>query len=121
MRFLITKTCQGIMDTESERQRIKKAFRNDPETRRRLTLLMDAIEAMDWEKANRMLSSKWWQGRDKKYECFRLEFVGMFELQNPKMPGHPAGGFEIRSGYRDLAYVMTHQKKVGIKYMVEKV
>ena len=121
MRLLITKTFQGVLDTERERQRIKKAFRRDPETRRHLTLFMDAIEDGDWKKANRMLSSKWWQGRNKKMECPRLEFVGMLDLQNPKMPGHPADGFDHWSGYQDLAYVMTHQKKVGGKYMVEKI
>jgi hypothetical protein len=109
------------MDTESERQRIKKAFRNDPETRRRLTLLMDAIEAMDWEKANRMLSDKWWQGRDEKCECSRLEFVGMADFRNPKMAGHSADGFDRWAEYGQLVYMMSHkQEKGGVKYSIEK-
>lgn len=41
MKLLLTKTCQGVIDTDCERERIKKAFRNDPETRRRLTLLVE--------------------------------------------------------------------------------
>lgn len=120
MRFLVTKTCQGVMDTKDERNRIKKAFRRDPETRRHLMLLMDAIDAMDWVKANRMLSSKWWQGRDKKCECPRLEFVGMLQLQNPKMLAYPADGFELRAGYSTLVYVMNEKKKKGgVDYKVE--
>lgn len=50
MKFLVTKTCQGVMDTENERHRINEAFKNEPEIRKRLLLLMDAIEARQWKK-----------------------------------------------------------------------
>ena len=59
MRMMVTKVCQGVLDTAHERQRIRKAFRDDPGTRRHLDLLMDAVEAGDWGKANRMLEGKW--------------------------------------------------------------
>ena len=29
------------------------------------------------------LSGKWWQGRDKKFECPRLEFIGMVKHSSP--------------------------------------
>lgn len=113
MKMLLTKVCQGVVDTDRERLRIKKAFRNDPETRLHLTRLMDAIEAGQWKKAQRMLDGKWWSGRDRKCECPRLEFVGMLDLANPKKPGHPASGFDNWAGYAHLVYVMSRRQEVG--------
>ena len=113
MKMLITKVCQGIIDTDQERRRISKAFRNDPETRQHLTLLMDAIEAGDWKKAQKTLDSKWWEGRDKKQECPRQEFIGLLNVANPKKPGHPASGFDHWSNYAHLVYVMSHNQKMG--------
>lgn len=120
MRFLITRTCQGVMDTKYERLRIQKAFRGDRENRRRLMLLMDAIEAGKWEKANQMLESKWWRGRDKKLECPRTEFIGMLLLQNPTKGRLPAYGFDCWMGYSALIEVMSSKKPSGgIDYKVE--
>lgn len=113
MKLLLTKIAQGVIDTDRERRRIEKAFKKDPETRKRLNLLMDAIEAGHWKKADKMLSSRWWQGRDSKMECPRLEFVGMLDLQNPEMLGHPADGFNCWASYRDLVWQMTGKSEPG--------
>ncbi len=119
MKLLVTKTCQGVVDTDKERKRIKKAFRNDPETRQQLTLLMDAIEAGEWEKADKMLEGQWWNGRDKRQECPRLEFVGMLDMANPEQPGHPAHGWDHWAGYIDLVYVMSRKRDPGeTKYTI---
>lgn len=113
MKMLLTKVCLGVINTDRERLRIKKAFRNEPETRRRLTLLMDAIDAGQWKKARRMLDSKWWHGRDRKRECPRLEFVGRLDLTNPNKLGHLASGFENWVGYAHLVYVMSCRQEAG--------
>lgn len=63
-------------DTNMERKRIKKAFKDDPVTQKKLYELMDLVEKQDWQKAIKVLQSKWWMGRDKKYECSRYEFIG---------------------------------------------
>jgi hypothetical protein len=113
MRLMITKTCYGMVDTAIERKRISKAFRRDPETRKRLTKLMDAIEAGEWRKAERMLTGRWWSGRDKKMECPRIEFVGMLDLQNPAVPGHPAAGFDSWANYADLVAAKMRTQTPG--------
>jgi len=122
MKFLIIKTCQGVFDTEIERQRIRVAFRRDKETRRSLLTLMDAIEAGQWKKAYRMLESKWWQGYDKKVHCPRLELVGGIALEVPGIPGQMSEVLPNWSGYDQLVYAMFHAQENGInKYTVEKV
>ena len=121
MKFIVTKTCQGIMDTEIERQRIKKAFKDEPEIRKRLTFLMDAIEAGQWKKASRMLEGKWWGDYDDKRGCPRREFIGSPELRNPQWKGQLENGFDHWHGYASLVYRMSHQVKGGVKYVVEKI
>ena len=119
MKLILTKVCQGVIDTEHERQRIKEAFKGESEIRRRLTLLMDAIEAQDWKKAREMLGNKWWNGRDRKRECPRVEFIGMLNMMNPKRRGHPANGFDVWASYGDLADRMARKpEKGGVKYTV---
>lgn len=113
MRLVITKTCRGVIDTQYERERIKKAFRRDPETRKRLTALMDAIEALDWPKAMKLLKDKWWRGRDERMECPRVEFVGLLHVQNPVKHGHPAFGFDQWASYLDLVCIMARKRLPG--------
>lgn len=107
MKLLVTKTCVGVLDTDRERKRIAEAFKDDTETQKKLTELMDAIEALDWKKARNLLESKWWQGRDKEQECPRAEFLGMLNLKDPENPNHPARGFDTWAGYDELVFVMT--------------
>jgi len=97
MKITIEKRAQEVIDTARERARINKAFRNDPETKEKLNLLMDAVEAGKWKEAMAMLESKWWQGDDKKQECPRLEFVGML-FSSDNVPRH----FSFHSSYIDL-------------------
>ena len=121
MKFLLSKSCQGVFDTATERQRIKEAFKNDKETRKRLLALIDAVEAGQWGKAAKMLAGKWWQGRDKKEECHRLEFCGMLNLM---VPGQSklANGFDHWADYADLIYVMAKNRKPeDTQYTVTKV
>ena len=119
MKLHITKKCEGIIDTNRERKRIEAAFKDDPATRKQLTKVMDAIEALDWNLAAKLLSSKWWQGRDKRQECPRLEFVGMVHIK--KMDGsEPAEGFDIWSTYDSLVLSMINSE-TSIKYEVKKV
>lgn len=122
MILKITKTCQGVLDTRNERIRIRYAFKRDPEVRRRLLALMDAIEAGQWKRADRMLRGKWWKGYDKKAECPRGEFVGMLNLANPDNPRFPASGFDGWAGYADLVWVMSQKREPGSsQFKVEKV
>ena len=122
MILKVTKICQGVFSTDHERQRIRKAFRRDPETRRHLMALMDAIEAGQWKKAQRMLDGKWWSGRDKKSECPRAEFIGMLNLQNPENLGHPASGFDAWSDYATLVYTMSRKSEPGrTKFKIEEI
>ncbi len=118
MKFLLTKTCQGVFDTATERKRIKEAFKKDPETREKLNELMDAIEAMDWKKAGRLLEGKWWNGRDKRLECHRGEFIGGLKLMDPKDQRNFAYGFDFSSQYSDLVLMMLTR---GDQYKVERV
>jgi hypothetical protein len=120
MKLVVTKVCRAVVDTTSERQRISKAFRKDPETRKRLTLLMDAIEARDWQKAIKLLAAKWWSGRDKRQECPRCEFIGLMELRRAGNPKAPAPGFDLWANYADLVFKMAAKRKPGdVEYTVE--
>lgn len=83
MKITIEKTAQLTIDTALERKRINKAFKDDKETRQHLHELMDLVENYEWEKACKQLEGKWWQGRDEKQECPRLEFVGMIVTDSP--------------------------------------
>ena len=83
MKITIEKTAQITIDTSVERKRINKAFKDDKITRQKLHELMDLIENEQWEKAGQELEGSWWQGRDEKLECPRLEFVGMIHSDSP--------------------------------------
>lgn len=83
MKLTIEKRFEFVVDTSTERKRIAKAFRNDKETRDRLTLLMDLIEGGCWKEAKAELESEWWDGRDAKQECPRMEFIGMLDCDSP--------------------------------------
>jgi hypothetical protein len=104
MKFTLKKTCIGILDTAIERKRIAKAFKRDPEVRKQLTEFMDAIEAMDWKKAVKLLSSEWWKGRDEKEECPRTEFIGLLSF------GKFLHGFDPTASYADLAFTMLEKR-----------
>jgi len=101
MKLTIRKTAEVIIDTSIERRRIKKAFRDDPETKDKLNHLMDLVEACDWKGANNELKSKWWKGRDKRQECPRLEFVGLIAHNSPF--------FDPMASYADLVWAMCHR------------
>ena len=121
MKLKITKVCEAILDTDIERQRISKAFRDNPETQQQLTILLDAIEEMNWEKAYQLLDSKWWNGRDKKLECPRLEFIGGLKLRCPDC-SKSAIGFENWLNYLDLVSLMYWKEetnKDGFQIKVE--
>ena len=108
MRLLITKTFAGVVDTAKERARIREAFRGDPVTRKKLTELMDAVEALDWKRAERLLLSKWWQGRDRRQGCPRVEFIGLLDAQATENgPRVPAWGFDVMSSYINLVAWMN--------------
>lgn len=109
MKLLLTQTCQGVIDTDRERQRINKAFRNNPEIRLRLTLLLEAIEDGEWDKASEMLEDEWWQGSDEARECPRAEFIGMLHMTHPRCKEYPAIGFDLNVSYGDLVHLMTTQ------------
>jgi hypothetical protein len=95
MKIKIRKTCTAVIDTAPERERIRKAFRDDPTTLAKLNRLMDAIESQNWKEADRQLRSKWWRGRDRQMECPRIEFVGaVFKT--------PVFGFDYHSSYADI-------------------
>lgn len=120
MKLLVTKTCVGVLDTDRERKRIASAFADQPEVQKKLTELMDAVEALDWKLAEKLLASKWWQGRDSKQECHRAEFLGMLNLQNPERPGWMADGFDTWSGYDQLVFALSdseHSKRYKVEEM----
>ena len=83
MKFIVRKTVTFAVDTASEHARIKRAFRSDPVTQKKLNEFMDLIEARNWEKALTELAGTWWQGRDDKMECPRMEFIGMIKHTSP--------------------------------------
>ena len=119
MRFLLTKTCEGVFDTGLERKRITNVFRRDPETRAKLLELMDAIETGRWQDAVDMLESEWWNGRDAKRECPRAEFIGMVKLESRTCPGHPAYGFDYWATYAHLVWKMSQPAgESGCQYSV---
>ena len=119
MKLFISKLCQGTIDTEPERRRIKKAFRNDPVTRGKLTKLMDAVEQGQWAKAQKMLSSKWWKGRDKRQTCPRLEFVGLLDIRSMSCPPVWSQGFDPMASYADLIWtVETKAETEDVIYQV---
>jgi hypothetical protein len=121
MIFKITKTCVGTIDTSIERKRILKAFKNEPETRKELTKLMDAIESQNWKLAEKLLNSKWWQGQDEKRECSRYEFIGSLNVVDVIDHSIPASGFNIGSSYADLVFVMRNSpKQIKLKMCHEK-
>jgi hypothetical protein len=113
MKLQIQKTCSGVIDTSKERKRIKEAFVDRPYTQKMLDKLMDAIEAQDWESAYKQLESKWWNGRDKEYECPRLEFVGILDFDIKTV-----FGLDVHGSYADLVWAMHHYPE---NYEVSKV
>jgi len=111
MKLKITKICEAVLDTGIERQRISKAFRDDPETQKKLTELIDAVEEMNWKKAQRLLSGKWWNGR--------LEFIGELKLKSLDFSNSPARGFNYFSDYTDLVSMMNQKEESGFQIKVE--
>lgn len=107
MNFRLTKIFEGVFSTEVERRRIREAFKDQPEVAKKLNELMDAIEAMDWKLAVKLLESKWWKGRDKKRECPRVEFIGCPDPRDPSDPKRLANGFDVWSSYMDLVWALV--------------
>ena len=119
MKLLITKTSVGVLDTDRERKRIASAFADQPEVQKKLTELIDAVEAFDWKLAEKLLASKWWQGRDPKQECHRAEFIGMINMKDP-VSGEPATGFDIWTSYDQLVWVLS-DPEYSKRYKVEEI
>ena len=107
MKMTIEKTAQLTIDTQAERERIKKCFRNDKETRDHLNAFMDLVEACKWEEALKELDGDWWQGRDGRQECPRLEFIGMV----CKRDKSPSAFFDPWMTYIDLVVNMYEYPK----------
>jgi len=99
MQLVIQKSFEFVVNTASERARIKKAFKNDKVTRSKLTLLMVLIETGCWQSAKEELEGKWWNGRDKRLECPRLEFIGLVNCNHPHI--------DPWISYRELVYAMA--------------
>jgi len=108
MKMLIQKVCNGVIDFELERKRIKSAFRKDKEIKQKLTHLMDLIESEKWEEAEKELRTKWWKCRDIKRECPRREFIGLINFVKNE-------GFDSYGSYEDLVYAFV---KYPGKYIV---
>ncbi len=107
MKFVLTKTSQGVFDTAQERARIRVAFKDSPAVKLKLLKLLDAIEDQDWKGAYKQLSSKWWNGRDAKCGCPRGEFVGLLSLARRGNPRCAAHGFSNTTSYADLVIAMN--------------
>ena len=107
MKLKITKVCEGIFDTDIERERIAKAFKKYPKIREQLTKLVDAIEERNWDNAYQLVTNEWWQGYDDDYECSRLEFIGFLRLKDPDIPEQVPLGFEYGMTYLDLIMYMN--------------
>ena len=99
MKMTIEKAFTFTVDTAKERKRIKGGFTHNKAAQKKLLKLMDLVEAEKWEAAYEFLESKWWQGRDKEYECPRLEFLGMLDS---------AGLDDAWATYGDLIWRMSH-------------
>jgi hypothetical protein len=84
MKMTIQKCFTVTIDTSKERKRIERCF--NVKGRRRIYMklmyLMDLIESEKWKEAERELASDWWQGRDRKDECPRLEYIGMYRTES---------------------------------------
>lgn len=119
MKLTIEKTAKLTIDTAAERERIRKAFRNDKETRDHLNAFMDLVEACKWESALAELNTKWWQGRDKEQGCPRLEFIGF--VRSRKLS--PSAFFDPWMTYMDLVvnmYEYPKNYKMIVKEMIVK-
>jgi len=104
MRITFEKHGLATFDTDEERKRIKTAFygRKYAKTKKMLDLLLDAVEACEWNKARRMLDGEWWQGYDDGCGCPRIEFVG--HLWNDPFKVPPL--FKVDTSYADLVRAM---------------
>ena len=98
MKLVIQKSFEFVVNTAYERARIEKAFKKDNVTRGKLTLLMDLIEAGFWQGAKAELEGEWWNGRDKRLECPRLEFIGLVKCNHPHI--------DRWMSYRELVYAI---------------
>jgi hypothetical protein len=103
-----------VLDIDAERIRINNVFKGKKykETKERLHALMDAIEDEKWQKAYDMLEGEWWNGRDEKLECPRVEFIGSPALD---MKNEDIGMFEMWASYADVVcYFVNHPKNYKI-------
>ncbi len=107
MKFVVTKTCQGVVDTDVERRRIMTAFRHDPQIRKRLLKLLaavEAVEAQDWQGAWRQLQSPWWDRDDPREGVPRREFLGFLGAHEVGHPDRSARGLDDTT----YATLITH-------------
>lgn len=105
MKMTIQKTVLLQFDTDVERTRINNVFKSkgDKKTKDYLLKLMDLIEGQKWDEALQELQGEWWDGRDEKRECPRLEFVGMLHHNSPF--------FDKWISYTDLVLSMVNHPK----------
>lgn len=94
MKITLRKTVECTFDTTVERKRIANAFKDQKDVQDKLYKLMDLVEREKWEEAYEELHGEWWDGRDTRQECPRLEFVGMLK--------HDSHFFDIWATYLDL-------------------
>ena len=106
MKLTVQKTYTAIIDTFYERERINKAFQNDPTAKKKLLRLIDFVERQEWEKAKKLLESKWFRGRDSELGCPREEFVGMLFNRIGEVPV----GFDSLVSYSHLVNAFTYWK-----------
>jgi len=109
MKLKITKTYTGYMDTSLERKRIDEAFKDTPKVRAKLHEFMDAFEAMDWTKAEKLMDSKWWKGYDTKEGCPRKEYLGLSDIRDEN--GKICGGFDVWLNYEDIVWALLYRPK----------
>ena len=104
MEITLQKTVTITFDTAIERERIAKAFKDRKDIRVKLDKLMDLIEQEKWTDAMKELEGEWWNGRDEKQECPRLEYVGLIHHLSPH--------FSNWMSYSDLVVYMCDHPSV---------
>lgn len=103
MKMSIEKAFTFTFDTDLERKRINEGFNNNKTAQKKLHKLMDLVEQGAWGAAYAELESKWWCGRDREYECPRIEFVGMLDA---------VGSDDAWITYADLIWRMVNLPNV---------
>ena len=123
MKFLLTKTCRGVIDTQDERDRIDRCFqeKGDSAAKKRLLALMDKIEAQDWQGAAELLKDKWWRKRDSKDGICNCECIGNVYPVSKNKPEIYAMGFDAYTTYYELVFRMLNSNPEEMEHKMEKI